>query len=867
MSAQARIVIKGENQLKAPLKQAQQDLTGFEKVANQVGDTLKKAFTVAAVVKGLQEISKAVAECVNEFKEAVEVETRLDAVIKATGQQYKYTTKDIKDYAQSLQEMTRFGDEAVEASAQLLVATQKFSKEGLERTLSLSADLAEAMGTDLTSATSTLSKALIEPGEGLNRLKSIGISFTDTEEEMIKSLNEAGREFEAQQVILDKVEKAYGGVAESIGSIDTSTLDKIKNVWGDIKEDLGSVFTTILGPVFDWIYKTLSRLERFANKIKNDVDFNKAMVGGDYTTLANSFDTNYLTGKLNEVSKDYNYAIRELSSEYFNEMSLINEKYGLTIEDFIDKSFEEQQKMLIDLFGDNSRILGILETADFGYQFSIITKALELQRQQEEEWNKQLILAQEKQTQAQNAAIIKAAGGLSGVFNSATNSAILGMTSSNLGKFLTQSWFGTGISDSTYMSTMYGDIGMWFQTTQAFMETFYEWESDFDVWVRKYGEPNRTSGAGFNFGINPGNFGLVPSSIDWTDTMSILGPEQIRKYLNMGKSDLTEVLAKYGSLSEDFQLSLLDQQIAEIQSIIDNSVEPGTDLYTWFSQILDTLKKQRTPDSGSGSGSGGAGSGMYAWGKKFGEDMDQLMTDIKDTVWEDFKSQIGEAGDLISRLGENMGKFGPLIGAIITALHYVIEGLVQQLGGLINDFVQWGLEPLREFGRMIGQILTPILQEIMPSVIASGKVLMQLFQSIARLLTPIVQILMRVIGPVLSVLADVLVTIVGTISWAIDWLAYCITWVLNKISFGWIQQTANPGGLNDYLSGMYADPSSTYTGSGSMDSAGLQSAAYSGGTVIHLNVYQNGVVCGDNGIQEFAVMIKNELQDAGYYGR
>ena len=864
--ATAKLVIKGEDQLRGPLKQAQQELTGFESVASKVGNTLKTAFTVAAIVKGIKELTEAVADCVNEFKNQIEVDTRLNAVIKATGQQYKYTTRDIKEYTQALQEQTRFGDDVIEQSAQLLVATQKFSKEGLERTLELSADLAEAMGTDLTSATSTLSKALIEPGEGLNRLKTIGISFTDAEENMIKALREAGDELGAQQVILDKVEQAYGGVAKSVGSIDTSTLDKISNVWGDLKEDIGSVFTTILGPIFDWIYKTLSRLERFANRIKNDVDFNKAMVGGDYTTLANSFDTNFLTGKLNEVSKDYEYAIKELSSEYFDEMSLVNERYGLTIEGFIDKSFEEQQKMLIDLFGDNSRILGILETADFGYQFSIITKALELQRQQEEEWNKQLILEQEKQTQAQNAAIIKAAGGLTGVFNSATNNAILGMTSSDLGKFLTQSWFGTGISDSTYMSTMYGDIGMWFQTTQSFMETFYEWESDFDEWVRKYGEPDRTSGADFNFGINSGNFGLTPSSIDWTDTMSILGPEQIRNYLNMGKRDLTEVLAKYGALSEDFQLSLLDQQIAEVQSIINNSVEPGTDLYTWFSQILDTLKKQRTSGSDSGSSSGGSGYGMYAWGKKFGEDMDQLMTDIKDTVWEDFKSQIGEAGDLINRLGENMSKFGPLIGAIITALHYVIEGLVQEIGPILSEFVQWGLEPLREFGRVIGQILLPIFEEIMPSVIATGKVLMNLFGAIGRLLTPIVEVLMRVIGPVLSVLADVLVTIVGTISWAIDWLAYCITWVLNKVSFGWIDQTAKPGGLSDYLSSMYADPTEAYTSSG-MNSVGTTNASYSGGTVIHLNVYQNGVVCGDNGIAEFAVMLKNELSDVAYYGR
>ena len=258
--------------------------------------------------------------------------------------------------------------------------------------------------------------------------------------------------------------------------------------------------------------------------------------------------------------------------------------------------------------------------------------------------------------------------------------------------------------------------------------------------------------------------------------------------------------------------------------------------------------------------------GSYV-GRLFGATNDQGKA-AGASIISSFTSQMGEAGEVVSRLATNMATMGPLLGAIVTALHYVIGGLMESLKDVFNDFIQWGIEPLKEFGRMIGEILTPILQEIMPSVVASGKVLMQLFQAIARVLTPIVQILMRVLGPVLSVLADVVVTIVGTISWACDCIAYAITWVLNKITFGWVQQSANPGSLSSYLEGMYADPSGTYTGSSNgMNSTGLQSASYTGGTVIHLNVYQNAPVVGSDGMSEFAIMIRNELADIGYMGR
>ena len=66
--AKARVVIEGQNNLKAPLKQAQSDLTGFEKVASGIGDKLKTAFTFTAIVAGVKALTAAVGECVEAFK-------------------------------------------------------------------------------------------------------------------------------------------------------------------------------------------------------------------------------------------------------------------------------------------------------------------------------------------------------------------------------------------------------------------------------------------------------------------------------------------------------------------------------------------------------------------------------------------------------------------------------------------------------------------------------------------------------------------------------------------------------------------------------------------------------------------------------
>ena len=855
--ATAKLTIKGYDDLKTPLKQAENELKGFESVAKKVGDTLKSAFTVLAIIEGIKKVTQAVGECVDAYKEQIEVDTKLNAVLKATNQQYKYTTQDIKKYASALQDQTRFGDEVIEQSAQLLVATQKFSKEGLERTLELSADLAEAMGTDLTSATSTLSKALIEPGEGLNRLKSIGITFTDAEKEMIKELRNAGNELEAQNVILDKVEQAYGGVAKSIGSIDTSTLDKIKNTWSDLKQDLGSLFTTLLGPVFDWIYDMLKRLERLANFVSEKANFNKYLRQNDVKALATNFTEDYLNNELKVRLETKTSSYNELADNYWLNHYL--DEISMSLEDFLRLDTDQRTSLILKLSNNDTILANMVNQQAVAFDAA--------------EDDLQTIVAALKQ---QHEDVLKSEQLAAIAAEAAATQAVVDATNEILSKY--------GNMSEAYLAQVLED-----KITE--IETFLENNTGIDDFVRTVlsqalenlisqrktaeEELEIIRGEGVNLGWNFKTAFFDPLNMLFpalkTDTMSITGGKGLGTGIASDILELDNLFNKYASKSNSYQTKLLEDEIDRINELVATYVDEDSPVGTYFSEILESLGLQldelKNIDKGQKNFLEKLSSKVGATvGKLFGATDEQGQA-AGSAIISSFTSSMGEAGDVVERLATNMATMGPLLGAIVTALHYVIEGLMENLKDLFNDFIKWGIEPLRELGRAIGSILKPILEEIMPSVVASGKVLMQLFQAIARVLTPIVQILMRVIGPVLTVLADVIVTIVGTISWACDWIAYAITWVLNKISFGWIQQTANPGGLSDYLSSMYADPASSYSSGSGTSSTGLATAAYSGGTVVHLNVYNYGNVVGSAGFEEFAISIRDELLDLGYIGR
>ena len=75
-------------------------------------------------------------------------------------------------------------------------------------------DISARFGIDASSAARSLGRALDEPGESLERLRSIGLRFTDAEQQVIKSLNDTGNAAEAQRLILQRLEGTIGGSAE-----------------------------------------------------------------------------------------------------------------------------------------------------------------------------------------------------------------------------------------------------------------------------------------------------------------------------------------------------------------------------------------------------------------------------------------------------------------------------------------------------------------------------------------------------------------------------------------------------------------------------------------------------------------------------
>ena len=113
-----------------------------------------------------------------------------------------------------------------------------------------------------------MGKALNDPIANLSALSRSGIQFSQDQKEVIKSLTESGRLAEAQTIILDELEKQYGGSAEAAAKAGTGGLKQLANSFGDLQEEFGAIIMEFLPPVIDGLKNMLANFQNLTPEAK-----------------------------------------------------------------------------------------------------------------------------------------------------------------------------------------------------------------------------------------------------------------------------------------------------------------------------------------------------------------------------------------------------------------------------------------------------------------------------------------------------------------------------------------------------------------------------------------------------------------------
>ena len=147
---------------------------------------------------------------------AQESVVQLDVAFRNMGATAKVSRDEINALIKNIADNSTVSASEMRDATATLMRFASISGDMLKKAIGMSAEMAEAMGTDAASAAMKLGRALEDPAGSMGLLARSGVKFTQSEEAAIKKLVELNRAGDAQKIMLYALERRYKGVGEAL---------------------------------------------------------------------------------------------------------------------------------------------------------------------------------------------------------------------------------------------------------------------------------------------------------------------------------------------------------------------------------------------------------------------------------------------------------------------------------------------------------------------------------------------------------------------------------------------------------------------------------------------------------------------------
>lgn len=153
---------------------------------------------------------------------------------------------ELHEFAESLEKLTGIEKSTTIQAEAMLATFGNIKGEQFKSAISSAADYAiKFFNGDMVEASKSLGIALDDPIKGISRLHRQGVSFSETQKENIKHLQEQGKLMEAQEIILKEIKRETGGQAEAYAKTDEGKLQLAKTQWDGIYERIGNIVNSM----------------------------------------------------------------------------------------------------------------------------------------------------------------------------------------------------------------------------------------------------------------------------------------------------------------------------------------------------------------------------------------------------------------------------------------------------------------------------------------------------------------------------------------------------------------------------------------------------------------------------------------------
>jgi len=237
---------EGVDRARQSVDDAKKDIVEFGNRMSGIGKALTVGVTLpllaagAAAVKGAQEQAAAMAQ--------------VETAIKSMGNTAGRTAEELAKQADALEMNSLFeGDIILKQVTANLLTFGNVAGEVFDRAQQAAVDMATRLGSEPQAAAIMLGKALNDPIKGVTALTKAGVQLSAAQKEQIKAFVKTGEVAKAQAIILDELEKQFGGAAKA--AADTTPWRQAQVAINQTAEQFGAILLPMLPAISDAIIR------------------------------------------------------------------------------------------------------------------------------------------------------------------------------------------------------------------------------------------------------------------------------------------------------------------------------------------------------------------------------------------------------------------------------------------------------------------------------------------------------------------------------------------------------------------------------------------------------------------------------------
>lgn len=202
--------------------------------ATESAQRLEKVRSVIGSVAGSAVLSLAEASLRTFIEESIKAEkqqAQLAAVLKSTGEAAGWSRDKLNEMAGALSGSSSYSSGEINEAQTRLLTYAGIVGKAVPETMQAVVDLAAGTGRTVAQSAELLGEAINAPSKGMESLSKIGIQFGQDQVELAKKLESSGQLYEAQQIVLGKLESSYGGAAVAARNTFGGALSALQNTF------------------------------------------------------------------------------------------------------------------------------------------------------------------------------------------------------------------------------------------------------------------------------------------------------------------------------------------------------------------------------------------------------------------------------------------------------------------------------------------------------------------------------------------------------------------------------------------------------------------------------------------------------------